>query len=79
MRACAAQRAVTIGDMWSDVEMFWDSGFNMAVGKAGTGVQKQGRSVTASVNDEGFAKAAECYLHDAGVETHSGRSMGERQ
>jgi hydroxymethylpyrimidine pyrophosphatase-like HAD family hydrolase len=58
-----AARIATIGDMPNDVLMFEKSGFSIAMGNAGPDVRKQARFVSASYNDEGFAKAVEdCLL-----------------
>jgi Cof subfamily protein (haloacid dehalogenase superfamily) len=62
----------TIGDMPNDVLMFRKSGVSIAMGNAAPDVQKQARFVTASYNDEGFAKAVERYL--IGGETGTGSS-----
>jgi Cof subfamily protein (haloacid dehalogenase superfamily) len=62
----------TIGDMPNDVLMFRKSGVSIAMGNAAPDVQKQARFVTASYNDEGFAKAVERYL--IGAETGTGSS-----
>jgi hypothetical protein len=52
----------TIGDMPNDVLMFRKSGMSIAMGNASADVQKKARFVTASNNDEGFAKAVERYV-----------------
>jgi Cof subfamily protein (haloacid dehalogenase superfamily) len=52
----------TIGDMPNDVLMFRKSGVSIAMGNASEEVQRQARFVTASYNDEGFAKAVERYV-----------------
>ena len=52
----------TIGDMPNDVLMFRKSGFSIAMGNASEEVQSQADAVTASYNDDGFAKAVERYL-----------------
>jgi len=52
----------TIGDMPNDVLMFRESGVSIAMGNASADVQRQARFVTASYNDEGFAKAVERYV-----------------
>ena len=57
----------TIGDMPNDVLMFRRSGLSIAMGNASPDVQAQADLVTASYNDEGFAKAIEQFiLHRAG-------------
>ncbi len=64
----------TIGDMPNDVLMFRDSGMSIAMGNASVEVQKQARFVTASYNDEGFARAVECFVLGAGTQTAVGQS-----
>ena len=59
----------TIGDMPNDVLMFRESGVSIAMGNASPEVQKQARFVTASYNDEGFAKAVERCILDTKFET----------
>jgi Cof subfamily protein (haloacid dehalogenase superfamily) len=58
----------TIGDMPNDVLMFRKSGVSIAMGNASPEVQKQARFVTASYNDEGFAKAVERYVLGTQIE-----------
>jgi Cof subfamily protein (haloacid dehalogenase superfamily) len=56
----------TIGDMPNDVLMFRNSGLSIAMGNASRDVQAQADLVTASCEDEGFAKAMERFvLHRA--------------
>jgi Cof subfamily protein (haloacid dehalogenase superfamily) len=56
----------TIGDMPNDVLMFRNSGLSIAMGNASRDVQAQADLVTASYEDEGFAKALERFiLHSA--------------
>lgn len=50
---------VTIGDMPTDVPMFRKSGLAIAMGHASAEVQDEAEFVTASNDDEGFAKAVE--------------------
>jgi Cof subfamily protein (haloacid dehalogenase superfamily) len=52
----------TIGDMPNDVLMFKKSGISIAMGNASPEVQKQATFVTASNQEEGFAKAMERLL-----------------
>lgn len=52
----------TIGDMPNDVLMFRNSGLSIAMGNASQEVQAQADVVTASYNDEGFAKAVEQFV-----------------
>jgi Cof subfamily protein (haloacid dehalogenase superfamily) len=63
----------TIGDMPNDVLMFRKSGVSIAMGNASADVQKQARFVTASYNDEGFAKAVERYVLGAEAVAPAGR------
>jgi Cof subfamily protein (haloacid dehalogenase superfamily) len=55
----------TIGDMPNDVLMFKKSGVSIAMGNASPEVQKSATFVTASNEDEGFAKAMERLLQAA--------------
>jgi Cof subfamily protein (haloacid dehalogenase superfamily) len=56
----------TIGDMPNDVLMFGKSGLSIAMGNASRDVQARADLVTASYEDEGFAKAMEQFvLHRA--------------
>jgi hydroxymethylpyrimidine pyrophosphatase-like HAD family hydrolase len=52
----------TIGDMPNDVLMFRNSGLGIAMGNASPDVQAQADKVTASYDDEGFAKAVEEFI-----------------
>jgi Cof subfamily protein (haloacid dehalogenase superfamily) len=52
----------TIGDMPNDVLMFRSSGLGIAMGNASPDVQAQADKVTASYDDEGFAKAIEEFI-----------------
>jgi Cof subfamily protein (haloacid dehalogenase superfamily) len=56
------EEIATIGDQPNDVVMFKGSGFSIAMGNASKEVQAQAAAVTASYNDEGFAKAMEAYI-----------------
>jgi Cof subfamily protein (haloacid dehalogenase superfamily) len=56
------EQFVTIGDMPNDVLMFARSGLSIAMGNAGPEVQRAARHVTASNEDEGFAKAIERFV-----------------
>jgi len=56
------EQIATIGDMPNDVLMFKKSGVNIAMGNASPEVQAQARFVTASNEDEGFAKAMENFV-----------------
>jgi Cof subfamily protein (haloacid dehalogenase superfamily) len=52
----------TIGDQPNDITMFQRSGFSIAMGNASDEVKSQATAVTASYNDEGFAKAIEAFI-----------------
>ena len=53
---------VTIGDMENDVFMFQQSGISIAMGNATQGVKSQAKYVTASNEEDGFAKAMSRYV-----------------
>ena len=57
-----AEAIATIGDQPNDVLMFKRSGFSIAMGNASDEVKAQAEAVTASYNDEGFAKAIEAFI-----------------
>jgi Cof subfamily protein (haloacid dehalogenase superfamily) len=57
-----AAEIATIGDQPNDVLMFKRSGFSIAMGNASDEVKAQASAVTASYNDEGFAKAMEDFI-----------------
>jgi len=52
----------TIGDMPNDILMFHKGGFAIAMGNGGQDVQEAADAVTASSEDEGFAKAVERFI-----------------
>lgn len=56
------EEIATIGDMQNDVLMFSESGVSIAMGNASADVKKQASFVTASHNEEGFAKAVEKFI-----------------
>ncbi len=58
----APSEIATIGDQPNDVLMFKDSGFSVAMGNASEEVKAQADAVTASNEDEGFAKAVEALI-----------------
>jgi Cof subfamily protein (haloacid dehalogenase superfamily) len=66
-----------IGDGGNDVAMFEQSGFSIAMSNASPDVQQQARFVTASFNDEGFAKAVERYVLGAGAKAGSSVSTAQ--
>jgi Cof subfamily protein (haloacid dehalogenase superfamily) len=57
----------TIGDMQNDLAMFRKSGMSIAMGNATDDVKKLATHVTASNEDEGFAKAIDMILRNNGV------------
>jgi Cof subfamily protein (haloacid dehalogenase superfamily) len=57
-----AAEVATIGDQPNDVLMFKRSGFSIAMGNASDQVKAQASAITASYNDEGFAKAMERFV-----------------
>ncbi|MCU1309109.1 MAG: hydrolase [Candidatus Angelobacter sp.] len=56
------EEIATIGDMPNDVLMFRKSGVSIAMGNANPEVQKSATFVTASNEEEGFAKAMEDFV-----------------
>jgi len=56
------QEIATIGDMPNDVTMFKKSGVSIAMGNASPEVQKAATYVTASNEEEGFARAVEDFI-----------------
>jgi len=58
----------TIGDMPNDVLMFNQSGISIAMGNASPDVQKSATFVTASNQEDGFAKAMERLLQSAAAQ-----------
>jgi Cof subfamily protein (haloacid dehalogenase superfamily) len=54
-----AAEFATIGDMPNDVLMFEKSGYSIAMGQANDDVKKSATTVTAGMDEEGFAKAME--------------------
>jgi hypothetical protein len=59
------QQIATIGDMPNDVLMFKQSGTSIAMGNASKEVQSSATFVTATNEDEGFAKAMEQFVLNA--------------
>jgi hydroxymethylpyrimidine pyrophosphatase-like HAD family hydrolase len=57
-----AAEIASIGDQPNDVLMFKRSGFSIAMGNASDEVKAEAAAVTASYNDEGFAKAMENFV-----------------
>jgi Cof subfamily protein (haloacid dehalogenase superfamily) len=56
------EHVVTLGDQENDVLMFERSGMSVAMGNATEDVQRAATYVTASNNDDGFAKAVEQFI-----------------
>jgi Cof subfamily protein (haloacid dehalogenase superfamily) len=56
------EQFVTLGDQPNDVLMFKRSGLSVAMGNASEDVQRQASFVTASNEEEGFAKAVEEFI-----------------
>jgi Cof subfamily protein (haloacid dehalogenase superfamily) len=56
------EQIATLGDQPNDVLMFRRSGLSIAMGNASEEVQSQATYVTASNEDDGFAKAVEDYI-----------------
>jgi len=56
------RQIATIGDMPNDVLMFRQSGFSIAMGNASDAVKAEASAVTASNEEDGFAKAVENFL-----------------
>jgi Cof subfamily protein (haloacid dehalogenase superfamily) len=56
------EQIATLGDQANDVLMFRRSGTSIAMGNASEEVQRQATFVTASNEDEGFAKAIERFI-----------------
>jgi Cof subfamily protein (haloacid dehalogenase superfamily) len=60
--AISTDAVATIGDMQNDLAMFKKSGMSVAMGNATDEVKKRATHVTASNEDEGFAKAIDMIL-----------------
>ena len=60
--AISTDAIATIGDMENDRAMFQQSGLSFAMGNATEDIRKMATHVTASNEDEGFAKAVELIL-----------------
>ena len=56
------EQIATLGDGANDVLMFQRSGLSIAMGNASEEVQRQAACVTASNEDDGFAKAVEQFI-----------------
>ena len=62
----------TLGDQQNDVLMFVRSGLSVAMGNASADVQRQATFVTASNEDEGFAKAVDEFILPRAVAAPAG-------
>jgi Cof subfamily protein (haloacid dehalogenase superfamily) len=60
--AIAPHQIATIGDMQNDVPMFRQSGLSIAMGNASDDVKAHANHVTASNQDDGFAKAVRDFV-----------------
>ena len=63
----STDEVATIGDMQNDLAMFRKSGMSIAMGNATDDVKKLATHITASNEDEGFAKAIDMILRNSGV------------
>jgi len=70
------EQIATLGDQPNDVLMFARSGLSIAMGNAGEEVQREATYVTASNEDEGFARAIEGYILPRAVAAPVGPSGG---
>jgi Cof subfamily protein (haloacid dehalogenase superfamily) len=61
------EQIATLGDQLNDVLMFQRSGLSIAMGNASEEVQREATFVTASNEDEGFAKAIEEFIFPLAV------------
>ena len=61
----AREAIATIGDMSNDLPMFGVSGMSFAMGNAADPVKARATHVTASNEDDGFAKAVAAILGNA--------------
>jgi hypothetical protein len=62
----STDEVATIGDMHNDVAMFAVSGLSFAMGNANDDVKQHAKRVTASNEEDGFAKAMEVVLKENG-------------
>jgi Cof subfamily protein (haloacid dehalogenase superfamily) len=60
--AVPAKKVAAIGDGGNDVAMFEQSGLSIAMGNASPQVQRAANFVTASNNEDGFAKAVDSFI-----------------
>jgi Cof subfamily protein (haloacid dehalogenase superfamily) len=64
LKGIPTDAVATIGDMENDLPMFRTSGLSFAMGNAADGIKKMATHVTASNEDEGFAKAIQTILQN---------------
>jgi Cof subfamily protein (haloacid dehalogenase superfamily) len=76
--AIALEQIVTVGDQPNDVLMFRRSGFSIAMGNAGDEVKRAATWVTASNEDEGFAKAVDEFILPRAVAAPTMTAQGDR-
>ena len=62
----STDQVATIGDMHNDVAMFEVSGLSFAMGNASDDVKKHAKRVTATNEEDGFAKAMDVILSENG-------------
>ena len=60
--AVPLEQIATIGDMQNDLPMFARSGLSFAMGNAADEIKRRATHVTASNEEDGFAKAVEVIL-----------------
>ena len=63
----SSDAVATIGDMQNDLPMFAASGLSFAMGNATDDVKRHAKRVTASNEEDGFAKAMDVILRDDGA------------
>jgi Cof subfamily protein (haloacid dehalogenase superfamily) len=73
------EQIATLGDQPNDVLMFNLSGVSIAMGNASEDVQRQATFVTASNEDDGFAKAVEEFILPRAVPAPQAPAEGEAQ
>jgi Cof subfamily protein (haloacid dehalogenase superfamily) len=72
----SAEELATIGDQPNDILMFAHSGLSIAMGNADVQVKRAARRITASNEDEGFAKAVERFVLPASPTPPGGSRTG---
>jgi Cof subfamily protein (haloacid dehalogenase superfamily) len=76
--AIAPHQIATIGDMQNDALMFRQSGLSIAMGNASDDVKAQANHVTASNQDDGFAKAVRDFVLSAAAPVSRALAQGRR-